>query len=188
MPIFEDQPNNIEQQPYPQNPYYNQLPVIGQEVHIYRLENKELIEMIEHQLRGEILLNNKWVKKYTSWANEEGISKIMSILISCGLNKNITLGNLEKQEIYDRCRMIWQKLAYMMCVNYHEYGIKRSSRSMLIQIIVQQIHSALSRSEFGREGKQLSSQTQHLEHTVREDKARQPFFLNPARRLSLRER
>lgn len=183
MPIFEDQPQDgyiPQEQPYlPPSPYYQPSFSMGQEVHLFRLNNQEIIEQIEHQLRGEILENKKWIKKYTPWANEEGISKIMSILTSCGLNKNITLGNLEREEIYGRCRMIWQKLAYMMSVNYHKYGIERSSRSMLIQMIIQPIHSALSRSEFGREAKQLSTTTQHLEHTVREDKLRNPSIFNP---------
>ena len=163
---------------------------MGQEVHMYRLNNIELIELIEHQLRNErpsAKKGGKWIPKGKPWATEEGISKIMGILSACGLNKNINLGCLTHDEIYERCRLIWQKLAYMIAVNSYKYGVERSNRSMLIQITVQQIHSALSRSEKGREAKQLSTTTQHLEHTVREDKGRQPLPMNPARLLSRRE-
>lgn len=141
-----------------------------QSVHIYRLDNKELLESIEHQLKGEIKLDGEWTPKYEAWANDEGVNKIMGILQSVGLNKNITLGILKHDEIYIRVNIIWKRLAYMMCVNYHRYGILKSHRSMLIQLVVQQVHSALSRSELGREGKQLSSTTQLIDQTVREDK------------------
>ena len=164
-----------------------QAVIIDQAVHLFRLDNRDIVEQIEHQLRGEALTETGWKKRYTAWANQEGVSRIMTILTSLGLNKNITLGNLTNEEIYARCQILWMKLAYMMCVNYYKYGIERSSRSVLIQLIVQPVHSALSRSELGREAKQLSSTTQHLEHTMREDKTRGPSMLNPAKYFSKKE-
>lgn len=151
----------------------------NQAVHLYRLNNQEITEYIEHQLKGEEKKKGEWIQTKTPWANDEGVNKIMSILSSVGLNKNITLGNLTHEEIYDRCRIIWQKLAYMMCVNYHLYGIDKSNRSMLIQLVIQQVHSSLSRSEMGREAKQLSTTTQHVEHTMREDKIPKANPFNP---------
>lgn len=177
--------SNDQSQPQPMSPDSMQFARDREmsQVYLYRLDSTDLIEMADAQLRGKVLSQNgKWVQKYKPWANEEGISKIMGVLAACGLNKNITLGNLTHEEIYERCRLIWQKLAYMLCVGYYKYGIEKANKSMLIQLVVQPIHSALSRSELGREAKQLSTQTQHIEQHHSIEQPRHGGLLNFGRR------
>lgn len=147
--------------------YFHQL---QQQVHIFRLVNDDLLDAMEHELKGEVKTKDGWKQLKEPWANEEGANKILSILRSIGLNKGITLGYLIEDQIKDRCRLVWNKMAYMMCVNYYKYGIERSHRSILIQMIVQQVHSSLTRSLFGKEAKQISSTSQHVEQVLRQDK------------------
>lgn len=198
MSILENRPqqqvgDNYQQQPEePMQDYqYSQgqdLQELMSAVHIFRLENTQLIDEIKKELKGfEKDSVGKWSKKHTEWANDEGVSKIISILRSCGLNKNINLGFLTEDEVYDRVRLIWQKLAYMLCVNYHRYGVRKSHRTMIIQILIQQVHSALSRSLYGKEAKQISSMSQHVEQIVKHERPKSSFF-NPAKMLSRRER
>jgi len=141
---------------------------------IYRIEGGDILEEFQHQLNGEVLTRNKgggmgYEQLYKPWANKLGINKILYIINSCGINKNVFLGNLSKDEIYTRCEQLWIGLADMM-FDYKKYGIARESRDLLIKSTVFGIHSGLSRSEGGKEASQLSTSMQKIEHTLKENR------------------
>lgn len=131
----------------------------------YRIEGTDILEEIEHQLKGEVFdpQRNIYIEKFDRWINDEGINKVLHIIYSCGINKNIFLGNLLKEEIHFKCKMIKKKLALLLFKKYHNYGIKKEMRDLLITTVVNQIHSGLSRSEGGRESDQISTAAQRHE-------------------------
>jgi hypothetical protein len=148
---------------------------VNNDIHRYRLEMQEIIKDIDTGLEEEGM-------------NKLGRKKIMNILKARVLNKNMPLGNLSTIRMNCRLRGLWMEVSHLLCVNYARFGIDRSSRANVRGMILDQAESILTRSEMGREAKQLSSTTQHVEHTVREEKQKAPGILNPARYLNKREK
>ena len=150
-----------------------QMPNYGQEITSdflkYRIDNSEILEEFEHQLKGEVFVNGKWKPKFKRELTDEGISEIINIIYAFGLNKSTLLGNISHEEIYERCNSIWKEIAKYILLNGHRVGIERKKRSLLIRKIVYMIHSALSRSEAGKEATQLSRQSQRVEHFMHQD-------------------
>jgi hypothetical protein len=131
---------------------------------VFRINGSDIIDEVKRQLRGEVLqADGSFKKEYDAWLNEEGISKIVHIMYCNGLNKNTLLGNLTKDEIYYKCRHLKKKLALLLFKRYRDFGIKKEMRDLIIQTVVNTVHSGLSRSEFGKEAKELSSATQRHE-------------------------
>lgn len=127
----------------------------------YRIESKEIIAEIEHQLKGEELDSyGQWVAKHEPWANDEGINKITHIIYSSGVNRHVFLANLKKDEIMYKCKSIKKKLARLLFKDYEDLGVKRRMRDLLISNVVNIIHYGLSRSEGGKEAHQLSTASQ----------------------------
>lgn len=162
---FDNQDNN-ELSKYVIKPRIPESP--SNDFFIYRIDGNDIIEEIVHQLRGEVISFNKegektWEKKFDVLANEEGINKIVYILYSNGINKNTLLGQLTHEEIYSRCNRIWRKLSLLLFKNCDRYNIKDDMRCLIIQTIINNIHSGLSRSEGGKEADQLSTATQRHE-------------------------
>lgn len=193
VPGYEEQPQ-IQQQYMPQ---YQAPPgdmlipdSPGQDFFTFRLDSSDIIDEILHQLKGEIWVpdrkgGGKWDRKFDKVMTDEGINDVIGIIYSFGVNKNVILGCLTHEEIYQRCNSIWKELAKYIVINGDRVGIDRKKRSLLVKNLVYQIHSALSRSEEGRESDQLSTASQRVEHFVREDRAKQGGVLsafNPFKR------
>lgn len=193
--LDQQQPQQQQEEDYPQIPqsYPMKLPDFPtQDFFFYRLFGGDIIDNLQHQLRGAVKIINKdgkevWRQEYDAWANEEGISKIIGILYSCGVNKNIFLGNLSHDEIYQRCQSLWIKLAKIFTFGYITYGIKKENRDILIQMVIQQVHSALSRSEGGKEASHISDQVQKVEHRIEQGKQAKQG-ISPGRFMSRFER
>ena len=132
----------------------------------FRIDGSDILEDIEHQLKGETIneTTGKYEPRFDRWINDEGINKVLHIIYACGINKNIFLGNLTKDEIMFKCKSIKKKLALLFFKKYYDYEVPKEMRSLLITTIVNQIHSGLSRSEGGRESEQLS--TASLRHDI----------------------
>jgi len=145
--------------PMPQNP--------NDDFFRYRIDGLDILTEMEHQLKGEVFVtkgNESYFKqKFDRWINDEGISKVLHIIYACGINKNVFLGNLKKDEIMFKCRMLKKKLALLFFKKYQDYEIKKEMRDLLITTVVNTVHSGLSRSEEGRESDQLSTAAQRHE-------------------------
>ena len=144
-------------------PLMTQMPVQpSEDFYRYRIDGLDMIEEIEHQLKGEVFnpQQKKYVQKFDKWINDEGINKILHVIYSCGINKNTILGNLSQEQIMFKCRLLNRKLALLVFKKYHAYGIKKEMRDLLIITVNNTVHSALSRSEGGRESRQLSTAAQ----------------------------
>lgn len=172
--MYEDQYAQQQGQPPPQG--YSPLlepptpPNPEPDFFRYRIEGSDILESLEHQLKGEVWITlpdggGKWDVKFKQELTDEGVSDVLNIVYSFGLNKNVILGNLTHEEIYERCNVIWKELARYFFLRGQVIGVTPYNRSMLIKKIVFIIHSGLSRSEMGREASQISTASQKVEHT-----------------------
>jgi hypothetical protein len=178
MSLFGNNNHFEQEQQFPINsqipapPITSYMPAPPQEDFFkFRIDGTDIIEELRHQLNGEVYNFQKecYEKKFQSWINENGINRILQIVYSCGVNKNVILGNLKKEEIQYKCGMLKKKLAQLIVHRYKDYGIEREMRSILITIVINQVHSALSRSESGRESKQISESVSKYEVTQRKE-------------------
>lgn len=128
----------------------------------YRVEGLDIIDEIQHQLRGEVFdaKTKRYVKKFDPWMNEKGINKVCHILYSLGLNKNTVLGCLDREQILYKCAMLKRHISLLVVQKDVEYEIDRSMWDFVVTIVVNTVHSALSRSEGGRESAQISTNAQ----------------------------
>jgi transposase len=137
-------------------------PMPHEDFYRYRIDGADIIDEMQHQLRGEIYdtKSGKWVKQFDRWLNEKGISKITHIVYSLGINKNTYLGNLTREQVLFKCKLIKKKLARLILLQHQQWEVQREMWDMLIATVVNTIHSGLSRSEGGREAQQLSTAAQ----------------------------
>lgn len=175
------------EQQYPYQPIGYKIPENpSDDFFRYRIDGTDILDDIQHQLKGEIYDEKRggYVQKFDRWCNDEGINKITHIIYACGINKNTFLGNLEKDEIMYKCRMIKKNMALLFFKKYKEFGVQKEMRRLLITTVVNTIHSALSRSEGGKESDQLSTASQRMEvfqHNQQQEQksglmGRLPFF------------
>lgn len=167
------------QPPIPENP--------SEDFYRYRIDGYDILTEIEHNLRGEVInyVTGKYEAKFDPWLNEDGINIILHCLYSTGLNKGAFLGNLRREQILYKCKVLKIKLARAFAFDYNKYELDKEKRSLLITNIINPIHSGLSRSENGREGQQLSSSIQMHHIHSHNDQAKKSGFLDrvmPGRR------
>lgn len=153
-------------------------PLPEQDFFKYRVDTTDIIEEIEHQLRGDILVTDEsgrqfYTNRFDRWVNDEGINKILHVIYSNGLNKNVFLGNLTHDEIMFKMKSLKKKISLLIFQKYDDFGIKRGMRSLIVSTIINQVHSGLSRCEGGREADQLSTATTRLESYAHHEKEKQ---------------
>lgn len=131
----------------------------------FRIDGTDLIEKLEHLLRGEIYdeMGERFISKFEPVGSEEFITRIVALTYSCGINKNVFLGNITKEEIIFKCRLLKKKLALFMVLKSSQYGVKKEMRNFIMAIVINTIHSGLSRSEDGFENNQISVAAQRYE-------------------------
>lgn len=173
MPIFDQ---NQQQQvqpaiqphlpPGPENDFFR-----------FRIDPTDIVTELQHQLKGEVWIPSDgqkvghWDKIYEPELNDDGISDVINIIYSVGLNKSTILGCLSHEEIYERCNKLWKKLSLYFVLNGTRVDLDKNRRDVLLLKIIYMVHSALSRSENGKEADQLSSAVQRLEHSMKEEKS-----------------
>jgi hypothetical protein len=148
----------------------------------FRIESQDILEELQHQLRGEVWSpkTQKYEKMFDAWMNDEGISRVLHVAYSCGLNKNTFLGCLTHEEISYKCNKLKKGLSRVIAIKYQDYNIKKEMKTLIIESIKNQIHSGLSRCEDGREADQLSTATQRHELIQHENKKQSGgSILNP---------
>ena len=169
----------VQQQAQPQQEY--QMPVnpglLGSQssdIIRYRLESEDLMEVLEHDLRGDGWDPDakKWVPMYRRWVNDDGLSACMGI-VSRYVNRGSYLGNITKEEINFKCKAIKSELAKLFFKKSDLFELDKAMRKLLVRKIVDSIHLGLSRGEGGMESIQLSNMT-NTQHVIHEDKTIQP--------------
>ena len=166
QPLEVEQPQYQQQeQQYPQflpQQGFNQNPDIIK----YRLESEDLLDSLEHDLKGEAWINKEWKPLYSPWLNREGISLILSIA-SRYINRGSYLGNLSTEQINFKCRTLANALNMHMFKYYRLYDVESRTKSrLLIRKVVDMIHLSLSRSQDAFESQEIGKSTnvQNIKH------------------------
>lgn len=142
----------------------------------WQLELNEILERIEHVLRGDIVQFNEghqiWVKLEENHPdrllNDQGVQDVMRIL-SMYLNRNTILGNYTDEEVNDKVFDFGDRLNTLFYTKYEQIGLntseKRKSFEMLWGMLVDVVHSAYTRAIGGQERSSLreARQLQQLE-------------------------
>ena len=171
--------SNQEEIVYPQQQAYDypqyvqpQMSQQNPDVIKYRLESDDLLDSLEHDLKGEAFINKKWTPMYGKWLNEEGISIIIS-LVSRYVNRGSYLGNLSNDQIAFKCKTLSNALNKHLFLYYRLYDIEsRTKARLLVRKVVDMIHLSLSRSEQAFESQQIG-QTTNVQNIVHEDRTQQ---------------
>lgn len=135
----------------------------------FRLSNEELLEEIEHKLKGEIPIVDitdpkgmRYEARYSRLINDTGLGKLLSI-VSAYTHRGMALANLTRDEINFKCWTLKKKLAKQIMLNYRNWGIRKEDRDVILNIVIDTVHAWLTRSEKGMEAKQISTITQRHE-------------------------
>ena len=136
--------------------------------YIYLLDSLDIIEELQYQLQGKVRSkDNKgqmiWVQRFDPLVNEDGIKQILNIIYSLGVNKNTLLGNFSHDEIMYKCFKVKIRVAQLVAIKWEDFDIKKEQRSLVVMIVVNTIHSGLSRCENGRLAKDLTKITTRIE-------------------------
>ena len=150
----------------------------------YRAESTDILEELEHQLRGEVFVRDSsgagaWVRKFNQELTDAGINDILNMVFTVAMNKCVLYGCLDKEEIYQRCNRLWREMAKYAVISGSNVGLVRTNRDMIIKKVIYLCHSGLTRSMDGREANQTSAAISKIEHEVREERVggRQGFGL-----------
>ncbi len=131
---------------------------------VYQLEMDNILEKIEHLLRGDVIKEVEGEMVYTSGEdrlkilNEYGVQLIMNT-ISFYLNRNTILSAYTEDRIFEILADLGEELSDVILCNYQAMGMvdmqKKSRYPMLVLNILHLIESAYNRSISGGERESL---------------------------------
>jgi len=155
------------------------------------LENEDLLQLLEHELRGEVYESDEdhpmggcWIKKYNPIIeSEEGISEILRMLRFMGLNKVSLLTNLDSEQINEKLKVFEMKLADLLFLKRKEWGIQKDNLAMTYNMIWSIVEDAYFRAKDGNLVKTLRTVYQKTDYS-QEDKSKKSLidlgkFKNP---------
>ncbi len=112
------------------------------------VEVDDLIERIEHMLRGEFFngITNKFEKQHEDpLVNEEGIFRIMSIIRS-HIHKHLHLTNFSEEDVRRLAYEVCMALIDLLAINQEVFGIKKSDLTIIKTNIDHMVYTALRRA------------------------------------------
>jgi len=175
-------------QPYPPELIRSMSPEQMADFSKWRLDIDDLLEYLEHDLKGDKLdKEGNWIKDEDTNPdmNNQGVKAIIStIRVFC--NKYTTLSNLTNDEIMAICRYLHIDLAEMLFFSYDVFDINEDILSMLVNKIMSFVFMSLKKAQ--GEGERISLSKQ--ETTIRHIEQEKPkgFSLNPFGRGKEEER
>ncbi len=167
---------------------------------VFQLELDNILERIEHLLKGDILTEDKDGNfiyttpqdKSLILLNQYGSQLIVSV-ISSYLNRNTILSNYKEERIYEILYDLGNELADLIYINYEKMGLdskeKQSRFPLIVMSILNMVESAYNRALQGNELESLRSarvvtQSQPLGQQVSysQPQPKSGFSLNPFKR------
>lgn len=131
----------------------------------WTLTPDELLEFIEHELRGEDFdfETKKWMIKSKAIMNETGVRQIISI-IRHHVNKIFFLSNLDEPQIYDMMFNLSNNLTQLLFNNGTEFEIdwSKGHQNFLVDNVCDLVFAGLRKSYDQGERKFLGSHTKVL--------------------------
>lgn len=138
---------------------------------IYRVEPRQLIEEIKHNLLGETLdpNTNNYIKSDTPLINKEGADAIATILRS-HLNSAVVQGNTTEDIVYKICLQIKLSIVDLIYLKYQDFQLDFSNWDILIDSVDHPCFLFLSRTIEDKERIHHSTVTRFNEsNIIRED-------------------
>lgn len=116
----------------------------------YQLDSSDIIELIEHYLKGEVWDHSKeqYIKKFEPIVNENGFNSIMNFLVS-RVNRIFSTTNIDEKEIYMMIRTLRFDLIDLLEMNWKNFGLKKSNLSPLLNMITDAVFVTLKKSQNG---------------------------------------
>jgi len=151
---------------------------INENMIIWQLDPKEIIEEIEHYLRGERLgLDPKTKKRaWEKWGDamlpEEGIKAVVTEL-RARLNKVVVLSNLDDASVKRMamdCRLGIARLLFMKC---KDWKIDYSYLSLIVHFIDDQVYSLLMRARNDGEREKIYTTQQYVKQEIVDNRDQQ---------------
>lgn len=135
---------------------------------IFQLELDNILEKIEHLLRGDVIKTDKEgnlfyatsTDKDLKLLNEYGVQLIMNV-ISFYLNRNTILSNYEPERIDEICYDVGDEISDVILCNYEKMGMdteqKKSRYPLMVLSIIHIIESTYKRALGSGERESLRS-------------------------------
>lgn len=131
----------------------------------WQLDLNDILERAEHILRQDVVEikegNTKWKSnpdKENVIFNEYAVQEIMRIL-SMYINRNTILSDYEPEEINDKVFDFGKELNDLIFMKYEDFGLtnlkRRKNYPMLVRQLIDIVHSAYKRAQFGGERSSL---------------------------------
>ncbi len=130
----------------------------------YQLDMDNILERIEHLLKGEKLVVKKGVASYEAAAedervfNEYGVQFLMNIM-SFYLNRNTVLSNYSEERIYQILFDLGNELTDQIFLSYKKMGMntreKKKRYSIIVLELIHTVESAYNRALQGGERESL---------------------------------
>ena len=130
----------------------------------WQLDPREVIDEIEHKLRGEIFVNREkgYQQLREPLVNEMGINTLM-VVVEAMISKMITLSNFDEKEINLLMLDFTNNIIDMLYVNYVYWGINKSHLRTIRIIICNPVHATLKRALNGGEREFLKTTERRIE-------------------------
>ena len=151
----------------------------------WQLSPEEIVEKLEHDLKGEI---PKWDKETETWTwkqvgkklmNDNGVKMIITLVFS-HIGKNTILSTLKTNEIASVMKLLHKHLTLHLSDKWKEYEIDKSDLTLINDIVTNTIWFALKRAENGAEKKFLSSTEKRVERTFERERESKRFPMIPS--------
>jgi len=131
----------------------------------WQLDLNDILERAEHILREDIVVLEKGNMIWKLNPNEEkrifndyAVQEIMRIL-SMYINRNTILSDYEPDEISDKVFDIGKEINDLIFMKYESFGLdcveKRKNYPMLVREMIDIVHSAYKRAQYGGERESL---------------------------------
>ena len=110
----------------------------------WHLSPEEMIEELEHDLKGEAWKNNKWCVIGKRLLNDEGIGEIIS-LVRGHVNKFVFLAKFQEDDIMDIMRHLDEALIDLISMKYKDFDIELCDFDVIRSIVVTICYASLTR-------------------------------------------
>jgi hypothetical protein len=130
----------------------------------YILETYDILEELEHKLRGEVFSfrQRKYLKKGKALMNDFGVNRII-LLLSNFINRHIALSNFSDADVRRIGFEIRIELIKLLRLEWKTYEAEKSMLSMIVRMIDSSIYGMLKRAFNAGERKGLSQTYRHIE-------------------------
>ena len=157
-------------------PYYSSVKKPGTELENliqWVLDPTEIIELLEHNLRGEIPgeRRGEWIPIGEQMLNDQGVRKMIS-MVAARVNKIVTMTWFDERHIYDIMFYLAMDIRNDMFINFEKYGIEFHNLTTVSQMIKDFTFAALMQAKDGG-ARNTWSKIQRVTTSIIEDRSKQ---------------